>query len=153
MRVDWCVSSWFRIKNTHTPPLAPPPCVCVCVCVSHTHSALLCAGRSCSRSLCFAQVVLALTSSAVTRCIYLCISLSPCVSLTHALSTFPSLYLCLLSLVSLSLTHSAHTQLKSHPQTQPTAATTHSTSECVSECLCATPAPTATRTPALYFEI
>jgi len=22
MRVDWCVSSWFRIKNTHT--LTPP---------------------------------------------------------------------------------------------------------------------------------
>ena len=27
MRVDWCVSSWFRIKNTHSlslPPLAMP---------------------------------------------------------------------------------------------------------------------------------
>ena len=27
MRVDWCVSSWFRIKNTHSLTL---PCVCVC---------------------------------------------------------------------------------------------------------------------------
>ena len=27
MRVDWCVSSWFRIKNTHSLTL----CVCVCV--------------------------------------------------------------------------------------------------------------------------
>ena len=27
MRVDWCVSSWFRIKNTHshTPPPPRPP--------------------------------------------------------------------------------------------------------------------------------
>ena len=38
MRVDWCVSSWFRIKNTHslTQPLSPV-CLCllspVCVCL------------------------------------------------------------------------------------------------------------------------
>ena len=25
MRVDWCVSSWFRIKNTHS--LTPGPCI------------------------------------------------------------------------------------------------------------------------------
>ena len=28
MRVDWCVSSWFRIKNTHSLTLSE--CVCVC---------------------------------------------------------------------------------------------------------------------------
>ena len=27
MRVDWCVSSWFRIKNTHSLTL-PVPCEC-----------------------------------------------------------------------------------------------------------------------------
>ena len=25
MRVDWCVSSWFRIKNTHTHTMADTP--------------------------------------------------------------------------------------------------------------------------------
>ena len=45
MRVDWCVSSWFRIKNTHT--TTKPVCVCVSlvrvviICPASTHTALV----------------------------------------------------------------------------------------------------------------
>ena len=37
MRVDWCVSSWFRIKNTHSLTLRVRVCVCVCV-IKNTHT-------------------------------------------------------------------------------------------------------------------
>ena len=45
MRVDWCVSSWFRIKNTHSLTGSQPGCVScelVCVCVSLERVVIIC---------------------------------------------------------------------------------------------------------------
>ena len=48
MRVDWCVSSWFRIKNTHslTHSRLAVMCVYVCVCACFPSGGAILRGRS-----------------------------------------------------------------------------------------------------------
>ena len=48
MRVDWCVSSWFRIKNTHslTHSRLAVMCVYVCVCALFPSGGAILRGRS-----------------------------------------------------------------------------------------------------------
>ena len=48
MRVDWCVSSWFRIKNTHslTHSRLAVMCVYVCVCACFPSGRAILRGRS-----------------------------------------------------------------------------------------------------------
>ena len=41
MRVDWCVSSWFRIKNTHS-LTGCVSCELVCACVSFVRVVIIC---------------------------------------------------------------------------------------------------------------
>ena len=66
MRVDWCVSSWFRIKNTHS--LTHGGCVCVC-CDARIAPPFIHGGNRCESTLsrvvlfCLASTHTALVSS------------------------------------------------------------------------------------------